>query len=100
MRDTDLQPRNDPIYIQLLQASDYDTAKIQQCRIKIENNMSLWNVFTHLSGSQWTCHQMHVSGSLLLEHNTLISGLRKNRDEEVYAKRFNHPRWHMQRGTI
>lgn len=86
----DLQPRNDSIYIQLLQASDYDTARIQQCKIDIDRTIYHCGMYSQVSvvhnGRREYLHpltqqlrqQVHATGCLLLEHNTLISELRKN----------------------
>ncbi|KAL2711937.1 hypothetical protein V1478_018172 [Vespula squamosa] len=86
----DLQTVNSIVFIQLLQASDYNMSKVLQCRIEIDRTIFHCDMHSHISivhnGRREYLHpltqqqfqQLHVTESLLLGANAFLSELRKN----------------------
>ncbi|XP_070517512.1 uncharacterized protein [Cardiocondyla obscurior] len=84
-----LEPKEEKVYVQLMQTSDYDRVTITQCRIEIDRTISYCGMHSHTSvvhngrreyiqevGEQ-ACRRIHDTGSITIV-NAILDGLTKN----------------------
>jgi len=77
-------------YVQLLQLSNYDRTKIQQCKVKIDRTIFYCGMHSHISAvqngrriylhtlSNSGCQRLHETGTLSLGGSAIISGAAPN----------------------
>lgn len=85
-----IEPITSPVYVQLLQVSEFSYTEVKQCKIEIDRTIMYCGMYSHNSlvnnGRQTYlqdidetgCQKLQATGMILLSFNGQIVGIRKN----------------------
>jgi len=77
-------------YVQLLQLSDYDKTRVQQCKVEVDRTIFYYSMHSHISViqngrrvylhslSNTACQRLHETGILSIGRRAIISGASPN----------------------
>jgi len=107
----EIETSTEKIYVQLLQLSDYDKPRVQQCKVEVHRTIFYCGMHLHISVVQNdhriylqtlsnTAYQwLHETGTLSLGGNAIISGASPNSTynrmnyQQYQSRRINYDGW-------